>query len=816
MAPGKDFPVTIIGGYNPYIVGTSLSSPMVAAVVAMMHLANFRLTPDRVRDILQRTAYKDSSYSWNLSPGEGGGNFEMGYGRVDAYKAVQAVLYPPRIMISAGSLTDNAQLVITWNNDFHHIVYSNDLVPVSNGLSSWLTLDGVAPGTYDFYLKSSKGLRKLVTKTLYAQPNQNATLAFGNVIPGDANGDNKADLVDFSIWKQEYLHGCSTTPCKADFNLFSNVDLADFSVWKQAYIHPPHEGGAGDGWTGSSMPSVGSNSVQATTIAADEESQIKTIGILPTIEYNQEQITAQDANTGMSYVLYTDNISPQVGQTFNIYTYLDTNNQVASGASAVLHYDPAVLELQDSDSVSAGIQVTTGSIYPTWYGNTQTNSGWIRLGGEGTDFSGVAPFFTANFRVISSVQNTGFEITDIPGTVYENIAIQIGSENNFLQNGYYAILPVSGNPPRSEPQISFIKPVFLREDSNQICVHIQNAQDTVRTVDLTVIDSLQNSTNIPLVQQENTDWCGLWDANGTPDQTVNLNANVNFLGFVRTISSNIILDRTAPVYNSHSFTSHGNQGTDISISATDDLAGVKTIDAYYNTATDGSTQGDWVQIGELTGSSGSITWSTTSLIAGNYRIAFAFKDNADNWIWYTDENNDAFVYHKIDLVISGNAGVAGVTLNYTDGASKFATADGSGNYSFTVPSGWSGTVTPTKAGYTFTPVNKTYSNVSTNQTAQNYIAIPVITHKVKNDFDGDGKSDPAKFVPSTGVVWWLKSTTNTWDGLWLGGDTFTYAPNSDYDGDGKTDPAKFYPAAGTVWWVKSSTGTLSNADSITV
>jgi hypothetical protein len=72
--------------------------------------------------------------------------------------------------------------------------------------------------------------------------------------------------------------------------------------------------------------------------------------------------------------------------------------------------------------------------------------------------------------------------------------------------------------------------------------------------------------------------------------------------------------------------------------------------------------------------------------------------------------------------ITGNAGVAGVTLTYTDGSPQFVTADGSGNYSLNVPSGWSGTVTPHKIGYSFTPASKSYSNVLSNQTGQNYTA----------------------------------------------------------------------------------------------
>ena len=70
--------------------------------------------------------------------------------------------------------------------------------------------------------------------------------------------------------------------------------------------------------------------------------------------------------------------------------------------------------------------------------------------------------------------------------------------------------------------------------------------------------------------------------------------------------------------------------------------------------------------------------------------------------------------------ISGNAGIAGVTLSYTYNGTQTATADGSGNYSFYVSGGWSGTVTPSKANYTFSPPSRTYTNVVSIQIGQNY------------------------------------------------------------------------------------------------
>jgi CSLREA domain-containing protein len=76
--------------------------------------------------------------------------------------------------------------------------------------------------------------------------------------------------------------------------------------------------------------------------------------------------------------------------------------------------------------------------------------------------------------------------------------------------------------------------------------------------------------------------------------------------------------------------------------------------------------------------------------------------------------------------ISGNVGIAGASLNFTDSSAKTVIADSAGNYSLWVASGWSGTITPSKAGYTFSPVNINYSSIQSDQTNQNYFTIPIL------------------------------------------------------------------------------------------
>ena len=99
-----------------------------------------------------------------------------------------------------------------------------------------------------------------------------------------------------------------------------------------------------------------------------------------------------------------------------------------------------------------------------------------------------------------------------------------------------------------------------------------------------------------------------------------------------------------------------------------------------------------------------------------------------------DQTGQNYVALPITFTISGNAGVEGATLSYTDGTPNTVISDSSGNYSLTVTYNWSGAVTPSKAGYAFSPENRTYTNVVENQTAQNYTAVVVTFTDVSNSY----------------------------------------------------------------------------------
>ena len=182
------------------------------------------------------------------------------------------------------------------------------------------------------------------------------------------------------------------------------------------------------------------------------------------------------------------------------------------------------------------------------------------------------------------------------------------------------------------------------------------------------------------------------------------------------------------------------------------------------------------------------------------------------------------------FTITGNAGIGGATISYTGGST---TSDGSGNYSITVPYGWSGKVSLTKTGYAFVPASRTYTNVTANQTSQNYTIIGTSTFAVRMmwiddynynagwrmtdhprmmaDVNGDGKADIVGFGSSG--VWVSLSTGSGFAARTMWVDDFNLNAGwrmadhprmmADVNNDGRADIIGF-GSSGV--WVSLSTG----------
>ncbi len=91
-APGSNILTTSMGAGYGYWSGTSFSSPLASGVAALVLAVNPSLTPSALVTLLEETAD---------SPVASGFGASLGWGRVNAYKAVMSAL-PPSVTLTPG------------------------------------------------------------------------------------------------------------------------------------------------------------------------------------------------------------------------------------------------------------------------------------------------------------------------------------------------------------------------------------------------------------------------------------------------------------------------------------------------------------------------------------------------------------------------------------------------------------------------------------------------------------------------------------------------------------------------------------------
>ena len=88
-APGAGIWSTQLNGQYGSSSGTSFASPIVSGVVGLLFSVNPSLTPEQVKQILIDSSQKVGGYNYNWNTNDPGHSRELGYGRIDAFEAVQ-------------------------------------------------------------------------------------------------------------------------------------------------------------------------------------------------------------------------------------------------------------------------------------------------------------------------------------------------------------------------------------------------------------------------------------------------------------------------------------------------------------------------------------------------------------------------------------------------------------------------------------------------------------------------------------------------------------------------------------------------------
>jgi hypothetical protein len=146
-------------GYEPgnetFFGGTSAACPVAAGVVALAASANSSLTGGQLEEILQRTCDKVGNYAYGTATGRPLGLWtnQMGYGRVNARRAVQAAQGNATLTLTnpiSGSTWQKGQAVnITWVVSSGTIT-TNIVIELYKGSTLISTLSPGAPNTGTF------------------------------------------------------------------------------------------------------------------------------------------------------------------------------------------------------------------------------------------------------------------------------------------------------------------------------------------------------------------------------------------------------------------------------------------------------------------------------------------------------------------------------------------------------------------------------------------------------------------------------------------------------------------------------------------
>lgn len=155
-----------------------------------------------------------------------------------------------------------------------------------------------------------------------------------------------------------------------------------------------------------------------------------------------------------------------VGDIFSVDVILDSGGDAVSGATAILKYDTTRLQVQDDDSVAAGVQIRQGAIFnqTPLTDTVDTTAGQIRYdsGSLGTSYTGRGVMATVRFKAVAVGVAPVTFVFDSNSTIDTSLVAAASGPTNLLttvQDGNYTInmATATGQTPVSLPPTGVVE-----------------------------------------------------------------------------------------------------------------------------------------------------------------------------------------------------------------------------------------------------------------------------------------------------------------------------------------------------------------------
>jgi len=665
VAPGRRVYTTKINCQYGEKTGTSHAAPQVAAVAALIRAVRPDITPTQIHHILQRTAQHVGPYQYDQRLEEGGWNREMGFGRVDAYEAVRAALYPVHLnftvrlaWVEGENHSSEVAIAVIGPNSTgigeSRVIVSSGTATTDDSGNGYLQLYGIGPGTYTVCAKPKHYLGKCISTSL--TPGQTTVIDFsegGSYLfrPGDFNVGGEDGEVNGQDWApflskwRSCIHTGDPVACQeADLDRNGTVNTRDIVIYHNTAGYAPKSDGSYP--YGIWRPFGGAvEPAQTSTVKTASSPDVFFLG--GSSNYN-------------------------VGDIFDLQVWMDLRFAWpgVDSANMVIRYDPGVLDVIDADPDIPGTQISPGPLFPSYNHNiVDETAGVIRFSGYvGADDSPVQTIdrlATISFQAMAAISPTEVSIYLLPGETLDTNAAERDTFVDVLQQADNYTVVINGTPERTLPTVSIAPSSgdYIHTYRPTVSVMADDLWDQVQWVQ--VWAWYDADWHYVGTDEDGADgWVVQWDTTGIEDQMIYLWAYAALPGGQggSSMSGPIALDRTEPEYSWHTFDPPSPSTADqvwVEVAATDNFVGVERIEMYVNSAPDGSSGGEWIYVGAVDGANGQILWDTTSLPDGSYQVAFAIKDYAGNWNRWQSEDLPTIVYTKgvcsiyLPLVVRG-------------------------------------------------------------------------------------------------------------------------------------------------------------------